>query len=271
MATIDIHPSEIAYGFSYARVSDVVGWGIGPFLPPTPEDGPLDAWLIGGEDRLIAAGTSDVAGRAADAGLHLAASLTAAILALAAPEVVLLAQRKAGKGMRKMTVHCAGDDFIGLMLRGDGMFEMTRYADLVAASGACAGFVGAGIDPQESEARVETDAAGMARVMERARSGDTGGTALMLGRMGLGAVDAQSAAQALVAPAASGVVSAMYCRMNAVVDVETYSVLTDGEDRTWVIFAPAGAEGPTILELSSASGLTARVAVGVVARSVPAG
>ncbi|HMO07104.1 MAG TPA: hypothetical protein PKD10_05575 [Paracoccaceae bacterium] len=268
MATIDIHPSEIAYGFSYARVSDVVGWGIGPFLPPTPEDGPLDAWLIGGEDRLIAAGRLT---GAREAGLHLDASLTAAILALAAPEVVLLAQRKAGKGMRKMTVHCAGDDFIGLMLRGDGMFEMTRYADLVAASGACAGFVGAGIDPQESEARVETDAAGMARVMERARSGDTGGTALMLGRMGLGAVDAQSAAQALVAPAASGVVSAMYCRMNAVVDVETYSVLTDGEDRTWVIFAPAGAEGPTILELSSASGLTARVAVGVVARSVPAG
>lgn len=266
MATIDLHPSELAYAFSYAQIRDVVGWGLDPFLPSGPADGTLSDWLAAGEDRLLAAGRLT---GTRENGLNFAPDLTAEVLALVNPDIVLLAQRKVGEGMVRMTVHVAGNIHVGLMRRTDGQFEMTRYQDLLAGAGACAGFVGASLDEVDGALRFETDGATMAQVADLARSGRPDRAAMLLGQKGLSHPDAHALADALAAPVASGVVSVLYVRMNRITDSESHSVLTDRSNRSWVILAPAGEEGPTVVELSSASGLTARIAVGVMARTMP--
>jgi hypothetical protein len=95
---------------------------------------------------------------------------------------------------------------------------------------------------------------------------DAAGKALVL--LGAEAADARSAVSSLVSPAAAGVVSVLYCRNNAVLDVETFSVMTNAQDQTWIAFPPASLEGPMVLERSSVAALASRIAVGVAARQV---
>jgi hypothetical protein len=141
---IEVHPSEFAYAFAFARAEAVIGWGRDPFQP----EGAEGDWLEGGERRLAAAGR--LVGTP-EAGLNFTEEMSSAILALVDPDLVLLAQRKADDGMKTLTVHVAGTDLIGLTRDADGMFDLTRYADLVAAAGACAGFVGASDRPLDRE------------------------------------------------------------------------------------------------------------------------
>ncbi len=258
-----LHPSELAYALTYARAPGIVGWGEEPFRPEREGDEALAEWLAGGAERLLAAGRLT---GTREEGLNFSDDMTAAVLALVNPAVVLLAQRKAGEGVSTLTVHAAGDDFVGLTRNRDGMFELTRYADLTAAAAACAGFVGASLEERDAQTRVETDQEAMSRLSRLARAGETAKVAAALVELGAPEPEAASAAQALAAPAAAGVVSVLYCRNGAVADTEAFSTVTNAQDQTWIVFAPASLEGPVILERSSAAALAARIAVGVFAR-----
>lgn len=260
---MDVHPSELAYAFSYARVEAVIGWGSAPFLPPDGADGALAEWYAEGAERLLAAGrlTGDP-----EAGLTVSDEMTAAVLALADPGLVLLSQRKAGEEVRTLTVHGRGGDYFGLTLRPEGLFELTRYGDLTAAAGAAAGFVGATLTPPREACRIEANRAVFARLGELSRNGEGDRVATALQRLGADEAAAQSAASALARPAAAGVLSVLYCANAEVQDAEAYTVATSAGDESWVLFAPADPDGSMLLERSSAADLTARVAVGVAAR-----
>jgi len=78
--------------------------------------------------------------------------------------------------------------------------------------------------------------------------------------------DAGSAAHAFAAPAAAGVLSVLYCAGNAVQDAEPITVMIGEDDDAWIIFTPAGLDGPMVLERSSVGALAARVAVTTAAR-----
>jgi hypothetical protein len=195
--------------------------------------------------------------------------MTSAILSLASPGLVLLAERRAGEGVRRLTVHAAGDDFVGLTRRPDGMFELTRYADLTAAAGACASFAGAALAPAGSEARIEAGREVLSRLDRLAGEGREDEAAAALVELGAPEADARPAVLAMTRPAAAGVLSVLYCANNEVRDAETFSVMTDAQERTWIVFPPASLDAPMVLERSSVGALAARVAVGVAARLVP--
>lgn len=258
---IAVHPSEFAYAFAYARAEEIVGWGGEPFRPAPGGEGD---WLSGGERRLVAAGR--LVGTPEE-GLNFTEDMTSAVLALVDPGIVLMAQRKAGEGVRTLTVHAAGDDLIGLTRDADGMFELVRYDDLTAAAAACAAFAGAGSVRPPPGARAETDPQGLAGVRGLARGGQTEAAAAALVAAGMGAGPAGAAAQALAAPAAAGMVSVLYCRGNAVEDAETFSLVTGAADDSWIAFSPGSDEGPMVLEQTSVAALAARIGVGVAART----
>ena len=261
MATL-LHAAELAYAFSYSKTEDVIGWGSKPFVPA---EGTED-WYGQGEERLRAAGR--LVGKP-DEGLSFTDDMTSAILALANPQIVLLAQRKEGDGVRTLTVHAAGDDFIGLTRQPDGMFELTRYAELTAGAGACASFVGAALAPLDKDVRIEANYDVLSKLNQLADAGQVDKVLAALTKLGTSEADAKSAILALARPKASGVLSVLYCGGNAVQDVETFSVMTNAHDHTWIVFPPASLDGPMILERASVGALTARVAVGVAARSSP--
>lgn len=268
MTAIALHPSELAYALSYARAASVIGWGTAPFLPSGPADGDPATWLSRGEARMVDAGR--LIGTSAS-GLNFTPGMTAAILALVDPRLVLLAQRKAGDGLRTMTVHVAGGDMIGLTRGSDGMFGLTRYADLTAAAAACAAFVGATPRPSGPIVRIEADQPTLSALNRMADAGAADAVVGKLVARGASPEDAASAARALGAPHAGGVLSVLYCRNAAVEDAETFSVATDADGRTWIVFPPAGPDGPMVLETSSVAALAARIAVGVAARLGVAG
>ncbi len=267
MAAIEIHPSELAYAFSYTKTAEVIGWGREPFLPAGNGAGDPAGWYSEGEERLLAAGR--LVGRP-ETGLNFTEEMTSALLALVNPGLVLLAQRKAEGGLSTLTVHAAGDAFTGLTRRTDGAFELTRYAELTAAAAACASFVGASLAPLETEARVEANHQVLEKLRELSDAGQADKVIAALVKLGARETDAKSAVLALARPSAAGVLSVLYCANNVVEDVEAFSVLTNALDHTWILFPPASLEGPMILERSSVSALAARVGVGVAARlSVP--
>lgn len=262
MAGIEMHACELAYAMAYAKVDKIIGWGKAPFEPPDAYADDPAGWYAEGERRLRAAGRLT---GTPEAGLDFTLEVTADILTLVDPNVVLMAERKDGAGVRKLTVHATGARFVGLIRGADGLFVLTRYADLTAAAGACAGFLGASFARLQIEARVDTTHKVLETLFNaaEARPDDV---VVALTKLGLEDGAAQSAMQALSAPAKSGVLSVFYCAMNAVQDVEPISVMTNEADETWLLFPPASLEGPMVLERSSVAALTARVSVGITAR-----
>lgn len=263
MPDIDLHPSELAYAMSYARADSLIGWGAGPFQPDADAD--RAAWAAQGEARMIAAGRLT---GTPEAGLNFTDAMTGAILALVDPSIVLLAQRKADQGVQVLTAHVRGADVIGLTRRGDGMFGLTRYADLTAAAAACAAFVGASLVPPLAATRIETTADVLSDLRRMARGGQTDAALTALRDLGAMPAGAASALNALAAPAQAGVVSVLYCAGNQVTGAEVFTVLSDATGATWVRFPPAGPDGPEILEASSVAALAARVTVGIAARQM---
>jgi hypothetical protein len=260
MASIALHPSELACAFAFGRVTEIVGWGAEPFQPQGEATGD---WLAQGQERLVAAGrmTAKPGG-----GTTLTDAMTAAVMALIDPGMVLLAQARVGEGMKRMTVHVLGADLVGLIHRQDGLFEMSRYADLTVAAVACARFAGATLEPVERPVRVDTSQKTLAEARRLARAGKLADAAPLLAGRGATTPDARAALQVLAAPAASGVVSVLYCRDGAVVAADTQSVLTGAAGDSWVVVPVGGPDGPAIVERSSVAALAARVAVGVAAR-----
>lgn len=263
MTALLLHPSELAYGFANSRTEEIIGWGKAPFLPKGPDDGDFDAWVDMGAKRLIAAGGMT---RTPEEGFTLAEALTEIILALVDPTLVLLVERKAGEGMRRMTVHLANNDAFGMTRRPDGMFEVVRYAELTAAAVASAGYLGAAMSPVEAGTRLESDAATMKDVRNLATGGQTDDALAKLTELGASAEDAASILKAMAEPAASGMLSVLYCANNVALNAQPFSVMTNADRETWILFPQGSLNGPMVLERSSVQALSGRVIVGVAAQ-----
>lgn len=263
MAVTEIHPSELAYALACARTENVIGWDSSAFQPAGAETVDFGAWLKMGEGKLCAAGR--LVGEPA-AGLNFTEEVGSAILALADPALVLLAERKSEGGLRRLSIHARADDFVGLRRRPDHLFEITRYAELTAAAGASAGFLGATFSPVSEEVRLDAELQDLSGLRQAAQNGDGEGAARQLVALGMDASAAQSAASALSTPVAAGTLTACYCAGNEVQDAEAISVFTNADDETWLLFAPASLSAPLVLERSSVSALAARVTVDVAAR-----
>lgn len=263
MTTVRLHPSELAYAFSHAGVADIIGWGRAPFLPDGTEDGDPKAWYADGAARMAAA---DRLIEAAGKGLTFTPQITQSVLALVDPALVLMAERKEGAGLRRLTVHVAGDTLVGLMRRTDGTFELTRYADLTAATAACVGFLGAAPRPVTAGARIDATQEALTEAAALAKAGQDDAAQAALVGLGTSDGDAASVVQAIVAPKAAGTLSVFYCADNTARSAEAFSVMTTAQDETWIIFAPASLRGPMVLERSSASALAGRVVISVAAR-----
>lgn len=260
MTTIRIHPSELAYAFSYSETVDVIGWGRDPFLPTSEADGDPKNWYADGAARLSAAGR--LIGTS-DKDLNFTDELTSIVLALANPALVLLAERKEGDGLRRLTIHMAKDTVLGMSQHPDGMFELTRYADLTAATIACVGFLGVARAPSQAGARIDSNQEALADVHKLATSGNTDQASANLVELGASEQDAASILQAMAEPTAAGVLSILFCSQNVARNAKPFSVMTNAADETWILFPPASLEGPMVIERSSVSALTARVLVEV--------
>ncbi|NOR60927.1 MAG: hypothetical protein GQ535_00340 [Rhodobacteraceae bacterium] len=260
MTTITMHPSELAYAFSYSETVDVVGWGRDPFLPTTEADGDPKTWYADGAARLSEAGRLV---ETPDKGLNFTDEVVSAVLTLADPALVLLAQRKEGDGLRRLTVHMAKDTVLGMTRHPDGMFELTRYADLTAATLACVGFLGAARSPVQAGTRIDSNQEALNAVHQLATKGQTDQAVASLVKLGASAQDAASIQRAMAEPATAGMLSILYCSDNVARTARPYSIMTTADDETWILFSPASLEGPMVIERSSVSALTARVLVEV--------
>lgn len=256
-----LHPSELAYAFSYAGVSEIIGWGSAPFLPTSDAEAPT--WLTTGEARMLEAGrlTGDIT-----SGLNFAEDFTDTVLALVDPTIALVAERREGDGVRRLSVHASKETFAGLTRETDGSFSLTRYTDISAAAVACAGFLGTTLATVERNVRLETTGPAMAKLQQFAKAQRMDTVIAALAKLGIGEGDATSAAQALAAPEATGLLSVFYCAGNSVQDVEAFSVMTNEHGHSWLVFFPASADGPMVLERSSIASLASRVTVGIAAR-----
>lgn len=258
-----LHPAELSYVFSYMKVGHVVGWGAEPFAAPE-EERARDAWYAEGRDRLLAAkrlvpGKQPGRHRFSDEMLRIAT-------ALSDPQLVLLAQLKQGDGVRTLTQHLAGADVVELARTGEETFEATLQPSFAAAAGAAAAFAGAAPAPIDDEARIEANHKVFARLDQLADAGEVDKVVAALVQLGATEPEAKSAVLAFARPARSGVVSVLYCAANAIQDAETFSLLTNAAGHTWIVFPPADADGPVVLERSSVGALAARILVTVSAR-----
>ena len=199
-------------------------------------------------------------------GLNFADTLTEIILALVDPTLVLLVERKAGKGLRRMTVHFANNVAIGMIRRPDGMFEVVRYGELTAAAVACTGYLGAALLPVEAGTRLESDAASMKELRALATAGETETALAKLEELGANAEDAESILRAMAEPAAAGMLSVLYCANNVALNAQPFSVMTTAERETWILFPQGSLNGPMVIERSSVQALAGRVVVSVAAQ-----
>lgn len=258
---IALYPAELAYGFAHARAGAIIGWGKEPFLPAAGDV--AKGWLDQGVQRLRDAGRLT---GSAETGANLSGDMVRIILALASPSLVLLAQRKAGAGMRQMTVHVRNQDYVGMSRRTDGLFEVSLYANLTSACAACAGFVGAPLAERPSHTRVETGPEVVDALVRASAAGPADDVVSQAMALGLSQSEAALLVTALGRPAAAGVVSALYIQGEAVADTDTYSVFTASEGNSWVLVPLGGPEAPVVIERSSLAALAARIGVAIVAR-----
>lgn len=263
MTAIKMHPSELAYAFSYSKTGAVIGWGRDPFQPTTEADGDAKDWFARGAARLLSAGRLvEKPGE----GVTFTDEMTSTILALADPVVVFLAERKAGDGLRRLTVHVTKDAVIGMTHSPDGMFELIRYADIAAAATACSGFLGAAGTPIKAGPRIDTTEAALTEIHGLATAGETALASEKLVALGATEEDAASIVKAMAEPVAAGVLSILYCSGNVATNAQPFSVMTNAKDETWILFPPASLQGPRVLEQSSVPALTGRVLVSLAAR-----
>jgi hypothetical protein len=259
--TISFHPTELGYVLSYLKVNALIGWGPGPFTPPPAG---ADAYYAAGLDRLkraqrLVAGNQPGRYRFSDQISRIAATLSE-------PEIVLVTNRKEKAGARILTHHLAGAHIVELSLGKDGNFQVVEYESLAAAAAAAAAFVGATAEPVANSVRIEADQKAFAHVKELAKDSAEKPAIAALVKLGATELAARSAVSALKHPAASGVVSVMYCVGNAVQDADTYAVLTNDGGESWVVLPLGSSKGQVVLERTSVSALTAGIVVAVAAR-----
>lgn len=260
---LNLHPAELAYVFSYMKVGTVIGWGPKAFLPPGGGEAD-DAWYTIGRDRLLADGRL-VAGK--EAGRHrFTDEMLAIATALSDPQLVLLAQRREGDGVRTLTLHVHDTDVVELSKRGEDQFQAQLERSFSAAAGAAAAFVGASRQSVGEDVRIEANHRIFSKLDDLADEGEVQKALPALMKLGANEEQAKSVLLAFARPKSCGVVSLMYCAANSIQDAETYSVLTNAAGHTWVVFPPADAEGPAVLERSSLGSLVARIVTTASAR-----
>ncbi|KIN65092.1 hypothetical protein Z946_3992 [Sulfitobacter noctilucicola] len=263
MTAIRLHASELAYLFSYANTADIVGWGRDPFLPAATAQADPNKWYASGAERLAAANwLVEVPGE----GATLDQALTEMVLALVDPALVFMSERKAEDGVRRMTVHVKDDTLVGMVRHADGMFELTAYVDITAAAAASAAFLGTARLPVQAGTRIDTTLEHLNGINALASNGQPEKVIAGLEALGASTLDATSIASAMTSPVASGVLSILYCVENTARDAQPYSVMTNTDDETWIIFPPASLRGPMSIERSSLTALTGRVTISVAAR-----
>ena len=262
MSDISIHPSELSYLFSFSGTDEVVGWGSSPFRPASGTD--LSGWNGQGAKRLLDAGR--LVPREDGSGSDVSPVLTAAVLALANPSLVLLAERKEGDGLRRLSIHRGDDGIWGMTRTPEGMFELALYADLTAAAVAAVGFLGAAVTPAEAGTRVEAAQDVFVDINALAKSGKAEDAAAKLIGLGIPADEAATVTEAMATPAAAGRLSVLYCADNKVRSAVSYSVMTTAAGQTWALYAPASLRSPMVLEHSSVPALAGRIVVNVAAR-----
>ena len=257
------HPTELAYLFSYLRVQGIIGWGADPFTPPP---GRHDAFYGEGRDRLLR-NKRILPGK--QPGRHRFADATAQLgITLSDPQIVIVTHRREQDSARVLTHHVHSAHVVEMSLGTDGNFQVVEYPTLAGAAGAAAAFVGATDHPVPTPVRIEANAKIFGRLKDLARHGTAQPVIAVLTQLGADEAAARSVASALAQPAASGVVSVMYCSGNVAQDIEPYAVLTNRADESWLTFPPATADGPVVLEQTSVGALTARILVGVSAKLV---
>ena len=263
MSNIRIHPSELSYLFSFSKTEAVVGWGAAPFQPESKAD--LPTWNGAGAKRLLDAGR--LIPREDGSGSDVTPVITAAVLALANPSLVLLAERKEGDGLRRLTIHRGEDGIWGMTRMPDGMFEMVLYADLTAAAVAACGFLGAALSPTEAGTRVEAAPETFAAINDLAKAGNTDDAATQLAALGVTPDEAATVVEAMTTPAAAGRLGVLYCGGNRVRSAVAYSVMTTAAGQTWVLYPPASLRSPMMLEHSSVPALAGRIVINGAART----
>lgn len=258
---ISIHPTELAYALSYMKVNALVGWGREHFTPPVKTR--AEAFFAEGMARLKSARRL-LPGK--QAGLfRFAPEFSKLVVTLVESQIVLMTHRKEGKGVRILTHHVAGTHVVELSLGKDGNFAAKEYPRFAGAAGAAAAFVGAAFAPVDTRVRIEAEPSAFARIKASARK-DLSTAAAGLAKLGADMDAARSLSAALGKPAASGVVSVLYCSCNLVQDSESYAVLTNSAGESWVILQLASKEGPIAIERTSISALVARILVGASVR-----
>lgn len=259
MTALKLHPSELAYALSFSKTDQLVGWAQTAFLPA---DADRQAWYADGEKRMAETGHLVES----DKGHTFSGPVTQAVLALIAPTLVLLAERREGDGLRRMTVHVSGETFLAMTHNSDGFFDLSFLADVTAATAACSAFVGAARSPVRAGPRIDTDMDTIKQIGGQARAGQTDDATSGLIDLGAGPSEAASVVQALSAPIASGMLTVLYCADNEAKTAEPFSVMTNAEEETWILFAPGNPNGPAVVEQSSIPALAARLSVGIAAR-----
>jgi len=256
------HPTELAYVLSYMRVKSIIGWGPEPFTPPPGLEDPFYADGLARLQRTarLVPGKQPGRYRFAEETSQIAATLSD-------PSIVFVTHRKEGDGVRIMTHHVAKTHVVELTLGKDGEFQVVEYDSLAGAAGAAAAFVGASMVPVEKPLQLLANEKVFKRIKELAKGQAPLALAGLI-KLGADEASARSIVAAFSAPLAAGVISVLYCVGNAAQDADVYSVVTNADDETWVLFPPETADGPVVLERSSVSALAARILVTVTARMV---
>ena len=258
-----LHSHELAYVLSYMKAGPVIGWPPEAFRP---EPGHEDAYYGRGRDallaqRLVRPGKQKGRYRFDD-------RLVAAAALLSNPQVVVVAQARAGDGARVLTCHAGGTGVVEMTHHADGRYRLMERPSLAAAAGAAAAFVGTDSAPPAAPVRLEANQKVFNRIKELARGGSAASVRPALVKLGATPAQAESVIEAIARPARSGLVSVFYCAANRVNDAEVYSVFTAASGGSWVMFPPADAAGPVVLEATGLAALTARVLVAITTRLI---
>lgn len=258
-----LHSHELAYVLSYMKAGPVIGWPPDAFRP---EAGKEDAYYGRGRDALLAQGL--VRPGKQKGRYRFDDRLVAAAAVLANPQVVVMAQARVGDGARVLTCHATGAGVVEMIHHEDGRYRLMERPSLAAAAGAAAAFVGTDAAAPAAPVRLEANQKVFNRVKELTRGGSAATVRPALVKLGATPAQADALVEAIARPARAGLVSVFYCAANRVSDAEVYSVFTAAQGGSWVVFPPADAAGPVVLEATGLAALSARILVAITTRLI---
>jgi hypothetical protein len=248
--------AELAYVFSYLRAGAVIGWPAETFAPPA---GNPDPFFAAGRDgllakRLIRPDRQPGRHRFDDDFVRWAVALTD-------PSVVVQAQRREGEGARLWSGYARGATVVETTRDTGGRFVLVGRESLAGLAGSAAAWVDPSPAAPTASIRLEVNRPIVDKLRTLSRGGKVAGARPALIQLGATPAQADSALSALATPARGGTISLLYCAGNRVMEAEVYSVLTNAAGESWLLFSPAQAAGPVVLERTALAPLAARLLV----------